>query len=94
MQYDDWNDEDKKDCLSYSLIGWIKKEHASREKMRYYCVLDVKNEQEKWVVHNDRHDFMLFWSSMTHLPKVILPRNKWINVLQEYMEKNCPPMPE
>lgn len=40
VQFDDWNDEVKKDYLSYSLIGWIKKENTSKEKLRYYCVLD------------------------------------------------------
>lgn len=92
VQYDDWNDEDKKDYLSYSLIGWIKKEYVSREKIRYYCVLEIKDDREKWVIRNDYHVFMPFWSSMSELPKVIAPGNKWIKVLQAYLEKDCPPM--
>jgi 8-oxo-dGTP pyrophosphatase MutT (NUDIX family) len=90
VQYDDWNDEDKKDYLSYSLIGWIKKEYVSREKLRYYCVLDVKNEQDRWLVSNDNHEFTLFWCSLTELPKEIIPRNKWIKVLQAHLEKDRP----
>jgi len=85
VQFDDWNDEIKKDYLSYSLIGWIKKECESREKLRYYCVLDVKNEQEKWLVNNDNHVFKPFWSPITDLPENIVPENKWINVLRAYL---------
>lgn len=88
VYYDDWNDEIKKDYLTYSLLGWIKKEHASKEKLRYYCVLDVKNEQEEWLVNNDNHEFKPFWSPITNLPKNIVPENKWINILRAYLKKN------
>jgi uncharacterized protein YydD (DUF2326 family) len=84
VQYEDWNDELGKDYLTYSLIGWIEKEHVSREKIRYYCILDVKTDRDRWMITNDHHTFSLFWSPITKLPQEIVPGNKWIKILRDY----------
>ncbi len=88
VQYEDWNDERIKDFLTYSLIGWIEKEHVSREKMRHYCILDVKTDRDQWSITNDHHTFSLFWSPITKLPQEIVPGNKWIKILLEYLAQD------
>lgn len=72
--------------VTLSIIGWVP-ENALADQLRrhFYHMELIESTEESWTVQTDNHEFQLFWASLSALPEIIFPQDKWLSMLPAHL---------
>lgn len=69
--------------VTMAITGWVPEDHLSATRRRHFFLLEPAGPTEgRWTVSADNHAFTLFWAPLSALPVIILPQDRWLEVLR------------
>lgn len=84
VRYEETDQNDNPQYVSYSIAGWVPDEALTTQRIRHFYLFEAPHPTPaRWSVTIDYTIFELFWAPLKHLPPVISPQNKWIDYLRQ-----------
>ena len=82
MLFEEWDRLPDPQYVTYCIGGWVHDEALTDRRRRHFFHLAYRGEQDgRWTVHTDNHEFTLFWAPLAALPPLIPPQDGWLAFL-------------
>ena len=70
--------------VSMCIMGWVPTELLAEVRERHFYLLEFNGESvDSWQTFTDNHTFTPFWASLTDLPPIIPPQDRWLAYLRK-----------
>lgn len=86
VRFVEWDVWPNPTYVTYEIIGWLPDDAISHmERRGFYLLHPTAATPDRWIVHNDHHEFTLFWAPLSDLPRLVDPQQVWLDRFRDQL---------